>query len=385
MTSPTKLSPLPNPRSPRYAALDFWRGLACLFVVVLHSAHYAYAGYATADPAGRVILLAISKMGIGVPMFFVISGYCIAATCDSARRKEYSPSGYFYRRFRRILPPYWAAMFLCGGLAILLTSIGVPELVGGEYGNIPHPQTLSWSQWAGNISLTETWRFHFFGDHENKLVGPAWTLCYEEQFYAVCGALLLCPRWFFAGAAGVSTLVAGTVIAEFWSGQPFSQGLFIDGRWLLFAEGILVYGLLNYARPASRGVWLLAGILVLAAAIRWSCPLVRNDAHWRDRAFELVASTSFALGLIVLHPWDKALATTRLLSPITICGRMCYSLYLIHWPVVVILTNAFYLGGVKSVWGTLLLTLPICLMVSLAASWTFHVLIERRCLVSPQR
>jgi peptidoglycan/LPS O-acetylase OafA/YrhL len=104
MSSPTRSPPLPIPRSPRYAALDFWRGLACLFVVVLHSAHYVYEALPTIDPVGKVILLIISKMGVGVPMFFVISGYCIAATCDSARRKQYSPGSYFYRRFRRILP-----------------------------------------------------------------------------------------------------------------------------------------------------------------------------------------------------------------------------------------------------------------------------------------
>jgi peptidoglycan/LPS O-acetylase OafA/YrhL len=379
MSLPALLGPLPLPRSPRYVTLDFWRGLACLFVVILHSAHYANEDGAATDSMGKAILFVISKLGVGVPIFFVISGYCISATCDSARRKACSPGQYFYRRFRRILPPYWIAMLLCAGLAVFLTLVGRPELVGGDYGKIPHPQELSLIQWLGNISLTETWRANFIGGPENKVVGPAWTLCYEEQFYAVCGVLLfLCPRWFFGGTALVSVLVCGTTVISSLFGQPITHGLFIDGRWLLFAEGILLYCLINYPRHGSLGVGIFACLLLLVSGIRWGCPFVRNDAYLRDRAFECVASSIFAMGLFLLHPWDKCLSTVRLLCPISFCGQMCYSLYLVHWPIVVVLTNAFYHSGIRSVWGTLLVTLPVCLAVSLATSWVFHVFVEQR-------
>ena len=106
-------SDLPPPRNPRYLTLDHWRGIACLMIVVLHATHNASPdGGGAAGGLGRGILSVISRMGFGVPMFFVISGYCIAATSDSSRRKPRAPWRFFTRRFRRIFPPYWTLALL---------------------------------------------------------------------------------------------------------------------------------------------------------------------------------------------------------------------------------------------------------------------------------
>src|SRR5207244_1662290 len=141
--------------------------------------------------------------------FFVISGYCIAATADSSRRKSGASASYFRRRLRRILPPYWAALVFTAAVLGLVTLLGRPDLVmtdpAIDTGSIPRPAELTAAQWFGNLTLTETWRHYLFGDPELKLLGPSWTLCYEEQFYVVCGVLLLvAPRRFFAGVGVVS-------------------------------------------------------------------------------------------------------------------------------------------------------------------------------------
>ena len=79
---------LPQPKCPRYASLDAWRGAACLMVITVpHSTMYAgaKARFDWSDPSSWFILLA-QWMWIGVPIFFVISGYCIAATADCAAK-----------------------------------------------------------------------------------------------------------------------------------------------------------------------------------------------------------------------------------------------------------------------------------------------------------
>jgi hypothetical protein len=83
------------PRDPRYLTLDLWRGLACLMIVVLHATHNANEAIGTAGPLGKAVLAILSRLGIGVPIFFVISGYCIAATSDSTRRKPRAPARFF--------------------------------------------------------------------------------------------------------------------------------------------------------------------------------------------------------------------------------------------------------------------------------------------------
>src|SRR6185436_9334976 len=102
------------PRNPRYQSLDFWRGVACLSVVIFHSSYYASTEQE--GPALVWLMKVIGMFWLGVPIFFVISGYCIAATADRGRQIPASLGAYFQRRFRRIFPPYW--IFL--GASVLL-------------------------------------------------------------------------------------------------------------------------------------------------------------------------------------------------------------------------------------------------------------------------
>ncbi len=352
-------------------------------IVVLHSTPNLTNG----DPltgVTKLIAIVISKLSFGVPMFFVISGYCIAATCDSARRKPRASASFFYRRFRRIFPPYWVTAALCIALAVVLTAVGQGDLVSTDYGLIPHPSRLTLSQWFGNLTLTELWRPNLFGSPELKIVGPSWTLCYEEQFYAVCGLLLsIAPRRFFSGVVAITLLTLVVAPLGFLGITPSIRGFFFDSGWLLFAEGVAVYYALCLA-PSSRP-WIIffAVVLVALAVARWGVPAVAADDTWRRTTLNLVGVTAFALVLLLLHPWDARLLRSPLARPFAVCGQMCYSLYLIHWPVTVLVTAAFFRAGYRSPLESLLVVAPIALGLSIAAGWVFHVYVERRFLNAP--
>ncbi|MGC4003980.1 MAG: acyltransferase family protein [Pirellulales bacterium] len=85
--------------STRYVALDLCRGIACLMVVVMHSTHYltpvSAATWAEAGGFGAVVREVCHRGWLGVPIFFVISGYCIAASAESTRRGA-DPSVIFF-------------------------------------------------------------------------------------------------------------------------------------------------------------------------------------------------------------------------------------------------------------------------------------------------
>lgn len=130
------------------------------------------------------------------------------------------------------------------------------DLFADRNNPIPDPFSLSIPHWLGNLTLTESWRGTAFGGQQYFL-GPILSLCYEEQFYLVCGLLLFVSRWcFFRNALLVSlaTVVVATVAAV--AGLHL-QGFFFDGRWLMLAFGILVYWLLIYApnEHASKLKW----------------------------------------------------------------------------------------------------------------------------------
>ncbi len=372
---PRVWSPLPEPRCPRYRSLDLWRGVACLLVIVFHATFYA-------APMASGLAAVTSWLWVGVPVFFVISGYCISATVDSARRRPQALRGYFVRRFRRIYPPFWILVGLCALLVPVVEAVVFPGLLSGPPHAIAPPGSLTVWQWLGNLTLTESWRGHLAGDGCHYFLGHAWTLCYEEQFYAVAGLLLLvAPRRFFPAAGLVSVLVAVVCLAAHRLGLPVG-GYFFDGRWLLFAAGILVYYRVNYAGRAAG--WIITGFLLTCAAYAGRNPARLLDANGKFE-MELCVAFGCAWLLTAIHRWDSFLAVARLLRPVQFCGTICYSLYLVHWPVVKAISHGFDRAGVRGAVPTLLGIVPVCLAASVALAWLFHRAVERRFLNAPAK
>jgi len=236
---------------------------------------------------------------------------------------------------------------------------------------IPHPQGLRQWQWLGNLSLTETWRWHLTGGIEGELLPPSWTLCYEEQFYFLVGLVLIVTRRFFFLALGFLTLIVA-ILFLFPCPGLYTEGLFLDGQWLMFASGILVYYVSNYVR-VRRWIWfslpLVIGILNAAADPRQlRQPL--NQSY--------LAAFSFALLLLSLKPWDYYTRARTILSPLRSCGEMCYSLYLVHWPVVQVLGHALESFGTTTSLTILLIRIPACVGATILVGSVFHRLVERK-------
>ena len=372
-----------------------WRGLACLLVVCFHSSFYVATPVlhtkVVESPLSASVwdlaLVAIARCWIGVPIFFVISGYCIAATADSQRLRGRPAATYFCRRFRRIFPPYWA----CVALAVLVVGavgmLGAPGLFSDADHEVPSPTSLGLSQWIGNLALIETWRNAAFGGERKLFLDHAWTLCYEEQFYLVVGLFLLLPRrWFFHLLALTSALVFLNAVnlnirpvrmlgIDLNAWKLHCEGAFFDGRWLEFAAGLLLYYQVNYATRSQA--WCISGLYVLG--IVWAAwePARLGEFYANSAQFRLTAFVA-GLTLACLHPWDKAIATAAIGRALAWCGRMCYSFYLVHWPVTKATSHLLFSCGLTSPSSTLCITIPVGVLASVLVAWPFHVLVERQ-------
>jgi peptidoglycan/LPS O-acetylase OafA/YrhL len=358
------------PRSPRYQSLDLWRGVACVFVVLYHSVLVYVSGpRANEDQATTAILGVLGHLNVGVFLFFVISGYCIAAASDSARRHRSAIRLYFWRRFRRIYPPLWIVIALAVLFFAVVDVTVSPGLLSEEPWSQLRPWWYSQWQWLGNVTLTETWRYHVGGGPRGHFPGQAWTLCYEEQFYAVTGALLLVPQRLFAGALAVTVITVAVMLGASAMHVDIA-GFFFDGSWLTFASGILVYHAINYGservRPFSYAV---LGVAAIAAV-----PLgVPGGA----------LAFLFSGVLLALHRHDRAITQSRVAMPLIWCGQMCYSLYLVHQLVVKAVSQWLYESGIQTGLGTLAVTVPVSLMASLIVGRAFYQVVERRFLNAP--
>jgi peptidoglycan/LPS O-acetylase OafA/YrhL len=374
-TSPSQSTPDamlgPRPRCPRYYSLDIWRGAACLMVLVHHAVCQAIP---LGDDSASSIIRVLLEGWVGVPLFFVISGYCISATADASRLRPggHSVRDYLARRVRRIYPPYWAWLAIC----LLLTLVFSTEMFNDPANRIRGPFELSPAQWFGNLTLTETWRWHLGGEPQGLVFGSSWTLCYEEQFYFVTGIiLLLTPNRFFRAAIVVSIATLATRGAAKVFGFSVA-GSFFDGRWLLFALGIAVYYGINYGDSRFR-LALHVSLALLLAGFALAPIYPQNK-------LEYGTAVAFALAASLLHRWDAAIYASPLLTPVRFCGVMCYSLYLAHWPTVLIVSRWLYLHGVTDPVRTLFLTVPLCLVTAIPVGWAFHILVEKRFLNAPR-
>ena len=371
------------PRSPRYLSLDHARGVACLLVVLFHSSSVAFlsaeqSGTLGTDPLGD-LLLRITRIGwIGVPFFFVISGYAISATADVFRRRAGGAGSYFKRRFRRIYPPYWAMIVLQIAIVFAVDVVLRPGLLTGSIAPIERPWTFEPGQWLGNLTLTETWRATALPlrSPTDFIIGQAWTLCYEEQFYLVTGlTVLLAPARLFRVTSVVTIAAALIAILAPMAGIR-TRGFFFDGYWLAFASGILVYWQVNYgSRATIARTWALLFAGVAFAAI------VLNGRAELDR--DVAAAMLFAMSLLALHRFDGRIAASPLVRPLAFAGTICYSLYLSHAVIVRPISQVLYDAGLRGSIATLAVVLPVCLVAAIAVGWGFHVVIERHFLNRP--
>jgi peptidoglycan/LPS O-acetylase OafA/YrhL len=388
---------MPAPSARRYESLDVWRGVACLSVLVFHATLF------TATPGlwDRVLAsggtatewaLALTIQGkFGVPLFFVVSGYCITAAAVAVQEGRHGTGAFFVRRVRRIYPPYWVLLATVVVVAAALPDAWLPASAPDELGLLPRPGTLTPAQWFGAVTLTEEWRPVVAGPPKQHFLNHAWTLCYEEQFYAVVGlTLVLSRRYFYPLVAVVTAAVylnvtdlnalLGTRLGiELNRYQLHAPGTFLDGMWLAFAAGVGVHYAVTGRSPSARR----AIILLLLGGLAWAArPLDALLGYHTTLAKCLTTAFPFALLLIVLHRYDRIVAAARIFAPLRFCGRMCYSLYLVHAPVCVLLGWACYRAGLTGPVQSLAITLPACLVSSLVAGLTFHRFVERRYLNS---
>jgi peptidoglycan/LPS O-acetylase OafA/YrhL len=290
-------------------------GLRALAVVPVMLFHYRL-GYV---PGGFV----------GVDIFFVISGYLITSVLlRDIRMARFSIVRFYERRVRRILP---ALFFMLALVALAALVVLLPyDLV--SFGK----SVLATTAFVSNFYFWA--QSGYFGRAaELQVLLHTWSLAVEEQFYILfplCLYLLtrLARSWLLAVLAllTLASLAAGILLSYQHASVAFYWP--VARAWELLLGSLLAVG----AFPPVRASWLrhalsLGGLLLILAA------------------FALIDSTQPFPGWVALAPCVGAAlliyanlcgggAGNRLLAlrPLTFIGLISYSLYLWHWPLLVL-------------------------------------------------
>ncbi len=350
----------------RYPLLDVVRGLAALWVFAFH--------YPRWDELNDWLPFAwqLMKHGeLGVPLFFVVSGYCMMASARSAVRHEESTPSYLKRRLVRIYPPFW-----CSVLVVLALPWTMEAVSAANTGMFQRPlleyAQLDFTGWLAHLSMLQIFATGFdrIVDKFSALNSVYWTLAIEVQFYLVITVGLLRSRWLLPILA--LTTVAGLLCA--FSPELYLTGLFLP-YWPMFAMGIGLY--LAFERgwePKGRAA-ILAGVAVVLGVLA-VIGLDLADLH----AQVFAASATIALWL--LRPLDvwftKELGPLagRLRALLLVLGAMSYSLYLLHAElmrlVLMFVRQVTTQAGLPGMALTIVVTTALCYPFYLLCERPFH-------------
>jgi peptidoglycan/LPS O-acetylase OafA/YrhL len=319
----------------RLAYIDGLRAVAVLLVMLFHARVHTPG----------VILDPFFKEGThGVDLFFVLSGFCLAApTLEKLRRAgtaRFDVVAFAAKRFLRIFPPYAFAVMaiaLAGGYA-LRHGIALPPGMLSSF---------DWTDVAGEL---------LFLDRNNQHLNQSfWSLAIEFRWYFIFPIAL--ALWAARARAFLLLVVALVFASELTRASSTDVGVLPA-----FLLGIVAAHVHVHEHPAARWAPLL-GILAVGLALAlergYHFP-IQTNVGWHLAAFALVVAAG-------REAWLQRLLSLR---PLAALGVASYSVYLVHEPIISAIVGTLARIGVVP-------AMAVAIAAGLAAGIAMWAVIER--------
>lgn len=291
--------------------IDGLRGIAVLGVLLFHYRIPGFSGGFT-----------------GVDIFFGISGYLItSAILRQQQSGAFSLAAFYNRRIHRIFPALFVLTAVTSLMAYLI-------LFPADLVNFAQ-SIISLSFISSNI-LFWAESGYFAGFSEMKPLLHTWSLSLEEQFYMLFPLLLvLCARLRKHPLFPVSSIA----VLSFGLSVAFS-GYLPDAAFYLFP--FRIWELLAGATVAlllhDKGIKPspeIAGFLTVAGFLCIGASMLFFTAETPFPSYTALLPAGGALMLIAANSDGKKGSPILQFSPLVFTGKISYSLYLWHWPLLV--------------------------------------------------
>jgi peptidoglycan/LPS O-acetylase OafA/YrhL len=355
-------------KAERVASLTGIRAIAALLVMATHAA------YTTGKYTHGYLGLVYSRMEIGVPIFFVLSGFLLFGPWVKALAADAEPPSmrrYTWHRVRRIMPAYVVTVLVA--YALYHWRIAGP--------NPGHSLTGLFR----NLTLTQIYTDNYLYSYLHQGLTQMWSLAVEVAFYVALPLMayllivVLCrrrwrPRLLLAGLGGLALITPAWLIlvhttdflpdgARLW--LPTYLSWFIGGMMLavLQSMGVRVYAFACV--PLAVVCYFIVSTPIAGAPT--TSPSELREALFKAAFYAVIATLAVApLALGDRGIYAKFLAT----RPMVFLGEISYEIFLIHLVtmelvMVEILHWHIYTGNVAILFlATFVVTVPV--------AWLLH-------------
>ena len=333
-----------------FRVFDLLKALACNLIVLHHLAFYGPMSDIARPLAPEIFEWLEAHARIAVHAFLAMGGFLAARSLSARQAAVHTPLGALARRFAKLAPPFIAAMLIAVAASVLA------------------------AQWMTHDSISAMPSFgqllaHAFLLHGvlgvESLSAGAWYVAIDFQLFAVMTLIL-----YLSARPGLPVWLAPSLVAACTAVSLLVFNL--DPAWDAWAPyffgsyglGALAWWAAERVRPLLKAMLLWGAILLLGG--------IALDLEFRSRIAVALATALLLVpacrGAIRL-PFEK----TRVAGYL---GRISYAIFLVHFPVSLVVNAAFIrfapaqpevqLAGVLSAW-----------LASIAAGAAFHRWIEQ--------
>jgi peptidoglycan/LPS O-acetylase OafA/YrhL len=352
----------------RVDSLTGIRAVAAILVVLTHAAYTT--GKYTHGYAGLIY----SRMEIGVPIFFVLSGFLLFGPwvrAAAAGKAGPSVRRYAWHRVRRIMPAYVVTV-LAAYLVYHFRTAG------------PNPGH-TWDGLFRNLTLTQIYTDNYLFSYLHQGLTQMWSLAVEVAFYVALPVLawlllvVLCRRqWrpvlLIVGLLGLALLTpAWLVLVHTTDWLPDGARLWLPTYLAWFVGGMLLAALREMAVRAYALVCIPLAIVCYfiastpIAGAPTTSPSELREGLMKAGFYAVIATLAVAPLALGNQGWYARFMASR---PMVFLGEISYEIFLIHLVtmelvMVEILHFHIYTGSMPMLFlVTMLVTIPL--------AWVLH-------------
>ena len=290
------------------ADIDGLRAIAVLLVVLFHAKFPVHGGF------------------VGVDVFFVISGFLITCILDKEiRESRFSYVNFYVRRIKRLIPALFFMLFI---VAAYCSYYLMPE------------DLMSFGKTAV-LSMLGVSNFYFylhtnyFESSSSEPLLHTWSLAVEEQYYLFWPLILMViyriKRTNIKATLFSVLFIMSICLSWYYVHQDKNLAyMMLPFRFFELMAGALLA--INYRRTEklskyNNGLSIVGLLLILASAF------FLND----NSSFPGILALPVTIGSTLLIASQGGIVNRFLsLKPIVYIGRVSYSFYLWHWPVIIL-------------------------------------------------